>query len=403
MRPNICKRVATSTALAVTVSLVIASCGSDIERALATTTSTRITKDDKAGATTSTSKRTAPKRSSTTTSSTTTTMPPRAKPLKLDPADSGSLNDRIIVIDPGHNGRNYAFVDVMRPGGADAEQEICNTAGSDTDSGVEESAIVWAISENIVPVLRRAGATVVLTRPDDDGFGPCADERGKIAVTYKADLFLSLHADGDESGGSGYHLIHPGVKPNVSAEAVEESLRYAEAAIIRLRFAGLLPANYVGDDGIKERTNLANLNIANRASTLAELGNLVHPKDSELLTDDYVQQVIANALVLSILDFFGVEVTGEVDLNGDGEIDVNPAMTVPTTTTTTTTLPTTTLPVLTLPPETLPPETLPPETLPPMTQAPTTQTTTTQPPPTTQTTTSTTSTTAPVAVGVPVG
>ena len=193
------------------------------------------------------------------------------------------------------------------------------------------------------------------------------------------------------------------MKPNVSAEAVEESLRYAEAANIRLWFAGLFPANYVGDDGIKERTNLANLNIANRASTLAELGNLVHPKDSELLTDDYVQQVIANALVLSILDFFGVEVTGEVDLNGDGEIDVNPAMTVPTTTTTTTTLPTTTLPILTLPPETLPPETLPPETLPPMTQAPTTQTTTTQPPPTTQTTTSTTSTTAPVAVGVPVG
>lgn len=174
-------------------------------------------------------------------------------------------------------------------------------------------------------------------------------------------------------------------------------------ANIRLRFAGLLPANYVGDDGIKERTNLANLNIANRASTLAELGNLVHPKDSELLTDDYVHR---SSLTLWSCRFSWsrVEVTGEVDLNGDGEIDVNPAMTVPTTTTTTTTLPTTTLPIFSiLPPETLPPETLPPETLPPMTQAPTTQTTTTQPPPTTQTTTSTTSTTAPVAVGVPVG
>jgi N-acetylmuramoyl-L-alanine amidase len=401
-------------------------------------------------------------------------MPPRAKPLVLEPLDTGPLDGKVIVLDPGHNGRNYQYIDVLRaepsttkratpstkpptakaptakapttkaptakapttktpttktpttkapstkpttkptarPSGpaptttTQPEREICNSAGSTTDSGVEESEIVWDITERIIAPLRLSGAKVVVTRPDNDGFGPCADERGKVALQFKADLFVSIHADGDGSGGSGYHLIYPGEKTNVSAEAEESSLEFSQHLNRRLRVAGLLPSNYTGEDGLKLRTNLANLNIANRTSVLAELGNLVHPKDAEMLSSDVGQTVIANAFVLAILDNFGFTYTDPTDLNGDDEIDVEPGMTLPTTTTTTTT---------TLPPETIliplptvvettilyPPETVsttqPPVTEPSTTQAPTTQ------PTTAPTTTSTTSTTTPLQPAAPAG
>lgn len=389
-------------------------------------------------------------------------MPPRAEPWVLEPLDTGPLNDVVIVLDPGHNGLNYQYIDVLRaeptttkpqkpattaavpttkapttkpptakpattkapttkpattkastsasakPSGASGavttaattttrpEREICNSAGSTTDAGVEESKIVWSITEQIIPKLRLSGAKVVVTRPDNEGFGPCADERGKVAKTFDADLFVSIHADGDESGGSGYHLIYPGEKSNVSGQAEETSRQFSEGLNRRLRVAGMLPSNYTGEDGLKERTNLANLNIANRASVLAELGNLVHPKDAEILSSEVGESVIANAFVLAILDYFGHIYTDPTDLNGDGDIDVEPGMTLPTTTTTTTT----TLPPPTLPPETILipvptvvettiiylPETVP--TAPPPTEAPPTT-----PPPTTVPTT--TSTTAP--------
>ena len=55
-------------------------------------------------------------------------------------------------------------------------------------------------------------------------------------------------------------MILPGVLPGYTDDIVEESRRAAVAVRDALVGAGLSPANYIGADGLDERTDLGTLN-----------------------------------------------------------------------------------------------------------------------------------------------
>ena len=80
---------------------------------------------------------------------------------------------RIIVLDPGHGGKD--------PGAIGAHGKTF------------EKNITLAMGKELQEILRRHGYTVYLTRSTDI-FIPLR-QRIKIAQKYKADLFMSLHAD----------------------------------------------------------------------------------------------------------------------------------------------------------------------------------------------------------------
>lgn len=80
---------------------------------------------------------------------------------------------RVIVLDPGHGGKD--------PGAIGAHGKTF------------EKNITLAMAKELQEILRRKGYTVYLTR-NTDIFIPLR-QRIKIAQKYKADLFMSLHAD----------------------------------------------------------------------------------------------------------------------------------------------------------------------------------------------------------------
>lgn len=80
---------------------------------------------------------------------------------------------RVIVLDPGHGGKD--------PGAIGAHGKTF------------EKNITLAMGKELQEILRRRGYTVYLTRSTDI-FIPLR-QRIKIAQKYKADLFMSLHAD----------------------------------------------------------------------------------------------------------------------------------------------------------------------------------------------------------------
>ena len=79
---------------------------------------------------------------------------------------------RIIVLDPGHGGKDPGAIGY---------------------SGTYEKNITLAMGRELQKILRNKGYTVYLTR-DKDIFIPLR-QRIKIAQNYKADLFMSIHAD----------------------------------------------------------------------------------------------------------------------------------------------------------------------------------------------------------------
>ncbi len=104
----------------------------------------------------------------------TTAAPPAPAP----PSDSlpvaGRRRFTLVVLDPGHGGEDV---------------------GVRTADGLQEKDLTLDVARRLRQRLEtRLGVRVILTRDDDRTLGP--DERAAFANNSKADLFLSLHANG---------------------------------------------------------------------------------------------------------------------------------------------------------------------------------------------------------------
>lgn len=214
-----------------------------------------------------------------------------------------SLTGRTIVIDPGHNGRNGANPSLInRQVDAGGFRKACNTTGT-AAGGVTESSVNLRVAELLAQRLRDRGATVVLTRPDDAGVGPCVDERGMLAGERDADLLVSIHADGAAGSGHGFHVIAPGPVPGYTDGIVEPSRELAVDVRDGLTGQGLVTSTYTGQAGLVTRADLGTLNHARVPAVMVELGNLHNDDDFALLTGPAGQARYADGLTAGVAGY----------------------------------------------------------------------------------------------------
>lgn len=231
-------------------------------------------------------------------------MPPATKTPRADLPLSGLT----ISVDPGHNGGNFSHpeeIDRLVPAGASGTTKPCNTTGTETNDGsFAEAQFNWDVAQDLVPRLERMGATVVLTRHSNDGVGPCVNERAAIANRAHAAVALSIHADGNlTEGAHGFDVIHPSTAEMVAPTMAGPSLELAEDIRGSLIGAGVPPANYVGEDGLDERSDLAGLNLARVPAVLVELGNMRDEEEAAKLEDPGYRHRLAEALAAGIVAF----------------------------------------------------------------------------------------------------
>jgi N-acetylmuramoyl-L-alanine amidase len=207
------------------------------------------------------------------------------------------LQGKTIVIDPGHNGANWSHpAEINRLVDAGGFRKACDTTGTSTNGGYTEAAYTFDVALRLARILRRDGATVVLTRRSNDGVGPCIDERAAIGNRAHADAAISIHADGGPSDGRGFHVIY---KPNAP-----DSRRLALA--VRRAFAagtGEPYSTYVGRDGLDVRTDLGGLNRSTVPKVLIETANMRNGDDARLLESPTYRQREAVALARGLERF----------------------------------------------------------------------------------------------------
>ena len=189
------------------------------------------------------------------------------------------------MIDPGHNGANAAHPEVIsRLVPAGGFRKACDTTGTATNDGrLSEAAFTFAIARQLRADLVAAGARVVMTRVDDRGVGPCVNRRAAIGNAARADLAISIHADGGPPSGRGFHVIAPAPIAGRSARILAPSLRFARRVRARLRAAGLRTAAYIGGGGLVQRADLAGLNLSTVPKVFVELGNMRNAADAREL------------------------------------------------------------------------------------------------------------------------
>lgn len=218
-----------------------------------------------------------------------------------------ALHGKVIVIDPGHNGDNARHPSqINRLVDIGNGSKACDTTGAETNAGYPESAFTFDVATRLAGVLRSAGATVVLTRTDDQGVGPCISERAAIGNRARnevpADVALSIHADGAPSTGYGFHVIVPrGIGRNDAIVAPSRRL----GIIVRDAFqagTGEPLSTYTGTStgGLVARSDLGGLNLSTVPKVFIECGNMRNAADAQRITSAAWRQRAAFALATGL-------------------------------------------------------------------------------------------------------
>ena len=219
-----------------------------------------------------------------------------------DPAKP--LAGKTVVVDPGHNAKYGKANRVLVPSG-NGKTKACNSSGTATSDGWPEHTYNWLQANALADQLRSLGATVVLTREDDAGQGPCVNIRADTANKAGADVLISIHADGNLSKGArGFHVIYSTTMEG--GQAVEkQSKTLALAARDALTADTQMPrSTYIGKGtALSPRSDLGTLNLLTKTpGIMLELGNMRNAADATLQRSAEFRQAVAKALAQAVVD-----------------------------------------------------------------------------------------------------
>lgn len=221
-----------------------------------------------------------------------------------EPPTALPLAGNVVVIDPGHNGQNFAHPDeIGRLVDIGNGTKPCNSTGTESADGLTEAELNWDVAQRARDALVVLGAEVVLTRQDNEGWGPCIDRRAAVGNDVAADAVVSIHADGGPETARGFHVIHPVSIAGLTDDIAQPSLRLAEALHATMRRTAMPVADYTAVDGLAERSDLGGLNLSDVPAVFLEMGNMRNVEDATLFADVDFRDAVAAAVAAAVVAF----------------------------------------------------------------------------------------------------
>ena len=217
-----------------------------------------------------------------------------------------AVRGHTIVIDPGHNPGNASHpAEINRLVDAGTLKKACDTTGTATASGYSEAQFTWELSERLADLLRKAGASVVLTRTATrPAWGPCITKRAAIGNRAHASVAISIHADGGPTEGRGFHVIYPPSIPGLTDDIATASAALALDVRAAYRAGTGMPyATYIGAHGLSVRSDLGGLNLSDVPKVFLEAGNMRNATDAALLASPAFQKRAARAIATGLATF----------------------------------------------------------------------------------------------------
>ncbi|WP_374963838.1 N-acetylmuramoyl-L-alanine amidase [Lysinibacillus sp. RS5] len=191
--------------------------------------------------------------------------------LKLLNQNGNALKDRIIIIDPGHGGKDPGTV-----------------VGSNS-----EKAITLKVGTLVKQKLEAAGAKVLMTRTGDTY--PSLQDRVDFTNANYGEVFVSIHvnsaANTSAQGTETYYAISTG---DMHQEDVDLATFVNNQIVNNLKMK---------NRGVKEQQYYVIRNMA-IPSILVELGFLTNNEDNAKMTDDQYAELFAESVYKGILEYY---------------------------------------------------------------------------------------------------
>lgn len=197
----------------------------------------------------------------------------------IAPASAVPVSDKVIVIDAGHG---------------------ASDGGAVGGSGVLEKEINLSIAQRLQKLLEKTGATVIVTRADDE---PIAENkrsdmrmRKNIKENSEADIFVSIHMNKfSQAKYSGAQVFY---SPDEDSKALGESI---QAAMIDI----LNPDNNRVAKSAGDSIYL--LKGGTVPAVIVECGFLSNPQEEQMLTREDYQEKVAWSVYAGITSYFDGE------------------------------------------------------------------------------------------------
>ena len=208
-----------------------------------------------------------------------------------------SANNKVIVIDPGHQGQGNSSLEPIGPGASTKKAKVAGGA-TGTSTGIPESQTTLEIGLKLRNELQSRGYTVIMTRTSQ-GVNISNKERAMIGNNNNAAAVIHLHCDGAGSSARGAHTIAPASDNPYCSSIYSASSRLAQNVI----------SSYCAKTGIKSRgvsyrNDLSGLNWSEVPAIYIEMGFITNPTEDQLLNDDAFQTKCAQGIADGIDAYF---------------------------------------------------------------------------------------------------
>lgn len=221
-------------------------------------------------------------------------------------ANAEAAAQRLIAIDPGHQGWDVDMSDVEPDGpGSSVMKQKATSGTSGRYSGIPEYQLNLDISLLLRDELEQRGYSVLLTREDNQTAISNA-ERAQLANEASADVYLRIHANGaDNSSAKGALALIPSAQNPYVSWLYEPSRQLADCVL-----DSYCAATGFANQGIQENDTMTGINWSMVPVIILEMGFMTNEQDDMAMADPAVRSLMVQGIANGLDAYFAQTTSG---------------------------------------------------------------------------------------------
>ena len=207
-------------------------------------------------------------------------------------------NGHLIAIDAGHQAKGNSEKEPVGPGSSEMKAK-CTSGTQGTYSGVPEYQLNLEVSLQLKDELEQRGYQVVMTRTDNET-AISNMERAQYAAEQGAEIYVRIHANGDDSHtASGALTMSPSQNNPYIPQLFEQSDRLSRCII-----DSYCAATGFQNLGIQYTDTMTGINWSTVPVTILEMGFMTSQNDDLKMNDAEFQKTMVQGIANGIDSYF---------------------------------------------------------------------------------------------------
>lgn len=206
-------------------------------------------------------------------------------------------NNKVIVIDPGHQGKGNSAKEAVGPGSSTMKAKVAGGA-TGVSSRKAESQITLDIGLKLRSELQARGYTVIMTRTSQN-VNISNQQRAQVGNKNNAAAVIHLHCDGGPSSARGAHTIAISKNNPYCSQLYKASSSLAQKVI-----SSYAAVTGIKSRGVSYRDDLTGLNWSEVPAIYIEMGFISNSAEDKLLTDSSFQNKCAKGIANGLDQYF---------------------------------------------------------------------------------------------------